>query len=506
MRTLLLITSLLLASYPKADCQIKADYHWFFGYDYDKKEPFKAVMFDFNNSDGNILGSLDKGLEMDNMSASIADENGELLFYTNGCAVANRKHEVMPHGDSLNWGIFLELFWSSDCSGGYPGRQDILILPNPANDAGYYIIHYITDILEPDFEIKFRPLYSYVDMQLDGGLGDLSLSNQPLQDSTFVLSGYLTAIHHHNGRDWWVLSPIQDQNMYLRTLIDSQGMHVDTLVIGEAFHWNASASGFARFSPDGTRYAYYNENDHLRLYDFDRTTGQLSNEVNVRVNNPSDDIIFAGIEWSPNSRFIYVADELQVWQVDTWEADIQNNGIRKIAEWDGTLNPLPTTFTELAMGPDCRIYLRPKNGIASWHVMYEPDALGEACSLVQNAIQFPPEQFAANGCMPNFPRFRVDADQPCDPSIRTALDPLTFDTRQLSAFPNPAVDFVQVDIPEAGRLLLRDMQGRPWFDQEVQAPTNQRIDLHHVPPGTYQVSLWAEGKQVVYVTGVSVVR
>ena len=139
--------------------------------------------------------------------------------------------------------------------------------------------------------------------------------------------------------------------------------------------------------------------------------------------------------------------------------------------------------------------------------MYDPNELGEACNIVQNALQFPPEQFAANGCIPNFPRFRVDAEQPCDPSISTALEEFTYDTRQLTAYPSPATDYIDVDIPVDGRLVLRDMQGQLWYDREVTAllPT-QRIDVSQVPAGIYQVSLWVEGRQVVYVTGVSVLH
>ena len=139
--------------------------------------------------------------------------------------------------------------------------------------------------------------------------------------------------------------------------------------------------------------------------------------------------------------------------------------------------------------------------------MYDPNELGEACNIVQNALQFLPEQFAARGCMPNFPRFRVDAEQPCDPSISTALEEFTYDTRHLTAYPSPATEYIDVDIPAKGRLVLRDMQGQLWYNHEVTAllPT-QRIDVSQVPAGIYQVSLWVEGRQVVYVTGVSVLH
>lgn len=139
--------------------------------------------------------------------------------------------------------------------------------------------------------------------------------------------------------------------------------------------------------------------------------------------------------------------------------------------------------------------------------MYDPDELGENCNIVQNALQFPPDYVATNGSMPNFPRFRVDAEEPCDPSIHTALEEFTYDTRQLTAYPNPATDYINVDIPDEARLVLRNVQGQLWYDQQVTAllPT-QRIDVTKVPAGICHVSLWVEGEQVVYVTGVSVVR
>ena len=80
-------------------------------------------------------------LQFDQNNASICDKDGNLLFYTNGCAVANRHHEVMPNGDGLNVGSFFYDFWGGDCADGYPGSQNITILPDPSYDLGYYIIH-----------------------------------------------------------------------------------------------------------------------------------------------------------------------------------------------------------------------------------------------------------------------------------------------------------------------------------------------------------------------------
>jgi hypothetical protein len=46
--------------------------------------------------------------------------------------------------------------------------------------------------------------------------------------------------------------------------------------------FRSSASGTAKFSPDGTKYAIYNYYDQLHVYDFDRETGHLSNHQKSR--------------------------------------------------------------------------------------------------------------------------------------------------------------------------------------------------------------------------------
>ena len=119
--------------------QSKQDYYWPFGNDKQEAPGVQGIEFDFNNRP--FSSEIRDGqLSFDQLNASICDEDGNLLFYTNGCAVANRDHQIMPNGDSLNVGGFLEEFWM-DCSTGYPGLQDIIILPDPDYEDGYFIFH-----------------------------------------------------------------------------------------------------------------------------------------------------------------------------------------------------------------------------------------------------------------------------------------------------------------------------------------------------------------------------
>ena len=62
--------------------------------------------------------------------ASVSNNKGELLFYTNGCQVLQADHQLMENGDSLNFGKYYVEWWQN-CKDGYNGMQDILILNDP---------------------------------------------------------------------------------------------------------------------------------------------------------------------------------------------------------------------------------------------------------------------------------------------------------------------------------------------------------------------------------------
>jgi len=89
----------------------KQDYYWPFGKDWDLEEPgVQAIEIDFNVAPLNAR--IREGeLYFDQNNASICDKDGKLLFYSNGCAVANRHHQIMPNGDSINRGRYFNEWW-----------------------------------------------------------------------------------------------------------------------------------------------------------------------------------------------------------------------------------------------------------------------------------------------------------------------------------------------------------------------------------------------------------
>ncbi len=189
--------------------QNKQDYIWPLGLDWNG-----GIILDFNT---NPLSSYprDGVLDISRSVATICDNSGELLFYCNGWAVANRHHEVMPNGLGINDGRYFQEFWRGDWVNGSLLRQDMIILLDPADSLGYFIVHKTREY-NPDQDEKPRFTmetlkYSYVDMKLDDGMGDVT------EKDTTIFKGrlqadYLTAISMPNKKDWWIINPAQLAN------------------------------------------------------------------------------------------------------------------------------------------------------------------------------------------------------------------------------------------------------------------------------------------------------
>jgi hypothetical protein len=91
------------------------------------------------------IARLDDSMQVFNTVGNICDKQGNLLFYTNGCYIANRLGRKMPNGDSLS---YPSLYYDQVYQTGMPSSQGVLVLPLPGDSNIYYVFHYTpTDTL-----------------------------------------------------------------------------------------------------------------------------------------------------------------------------------------------------------------------------------------------------------------------------------------------------------------------------------------------------------------------
>lgn len=500
MKHILLVSLGIIVGISNAIGQQKHDYNWLMGAPpNDSIEKVGGTHINFNFTPPTLsFFNIPFGFLA---NSSVSDAEGNLLFYSNGCYVANRQHQIMPNGDSLNYGLYYSDF-CADGNSGYPAHQGILTLPWPDDPERYAILHYRTG--DTGNGIHAELLYSLVDMTLDKGLGDVTLKNQLLAQAFY--SSTLTAVRHGNGRDWWIVAPIYHTKLYYTFLFSPEGFSGPYLhSFGQIWTFFQGGSQDC-FSTDGSKFIRMAPGLWgCQITDFDRCTGQFGNVVNLYF--PGDTIQSNGCAVSPNNRYLYVSAYTKLYQFDLEADDISASRIL-IDQYDGYLAPFPTRFFQAMPAPDGKIYLSVPNGVRAWHVIHNPNEPGLACNFEQHGVELPTHVLFP---IPNFPNFRL-YDLPGSPCDTLGIDaPTSQSTAPVKSYgpprlmPNPVVAGDPLRI-EAGDLFEADDQmvvldamgrlcrrvGLPQGVSHVYAETTG------LPPGIYWVALWRGngGRQV----------
>jgi hypothetical protein len=137
-------------------------------------------------------------------SGTISGDNGNLLFYSNGCRAYNFKHEIMPNGDVLGGpGEVFECCCNDPLFRAGHYAQWMIALPWPKNPHKYKLIQaWQTEL----FKTSDLLLEATVDMELESGLGD-AIEKNNLISSGVQFTNFLMANRHGNGIDWWITIP-----------------------------------------------------------------------------------------------------------------------------------------------------------------------------------------------------------------------------------------------------------------------------------------------------------
>jgi len=333
-------------------------------------------------------------------------------------------------------------------------------------------------------------------MKENSGLGKVISKNIPaIQDTLF--NGFLTAVKHGNGKDWWVLAPQHLENCFFKVLLSSNGVDSIGLQCFDGVPWELfdDNGGQAAFSPDGTRYAVYQTCQGLNLYHFDRCDGELSNYTHISMED--DPCNLGGIAFSPNSRFLYVTTHLRVYQFDLWATDIAASKTL-LAEWNGSnISGVIDYFFLCQLAPDNKIYIGTSSldGLVNnMHVINSPNSEGLACNLVPGAINLPS---TFHSSLPNFPHYRLGPiEGGCDSTIVTAQT--RHKKPSVKVYPNPSPGRFTVEVSDWHdqlKLTIFDVLGREIASKPLSGG-QMEFHLEYLEDGVYFMQV-LEGRRMI---------
>ncbi|MGB3948279.1 MAG: gliding motility-associated C-terminal domain-containing protein [Bacteroidia bacterium] len=328
--------------------------HWYFG--------FNAGL-DFTS--GSPIADLNGGLSTWEGCSSVSDRNGNLLFYTDGSSVYTSNHTIMPNGTGL--------------LGNSSSTQSAVIVKKPGTDTLYYI--FTTPAVSTG-----GLYYSEVNMNLNGGLGDIVVSTKNT-NLLPIVGERVTATKHSNGVYTWVITKRTNTSDYYAYLINCQGIQtpIVTTIGLSAAGLNA---GSTVVSPNGKKVAstFFTNTVGIEILDFDNSTGILSNAITQTLPGTYP----YGACFSSNSNLFYYSDigGGNITQLDLTAGGGLSTAVLASSTVIGNVPYVGISSFRcgaLQLGPDSKIYVA-ENGMFNISVINSPNTVGIGSNFTIDAI------------------------------------------------------------------------------------------------------------------------
>jgi Secretion system C-terminal sorting domain len=423
-----------------------------------------------------------------NTNASICDKDGNLVLYTNGCAIIKPNHQAVIGADTINRG---EAVIALCKQGGYNTKRS-LFLPDYQEKEGYTLFH-IWDQRFPQFKTQLRYSHIIPDAQTQWKAKEVDVPIMP----EIEIDIKQAACRHANGRDWWVVNPLRYEPKVI-TVLYSQGkikqellQAIDTLPV-------KFTDGGATFTPDGRKYIYYELATGIRIYNFDRSLGKISNPIHIKDNASFDSTLIADIFVSPNSRFLYLTRGFDILQYDLEANNIAASRI-EIVSWRDTSdivfdNGTPVAYYTGVIGKDGKAYIASYGGLKYMHIIESPNEKGKLCKIHLTSI------LGSNAfTMPYFPNFRLGAlkGSLCD-TLTTALKEPKVDIG-IKVYPNPSDGILKLSFYDTNTsnetphtIQIFNTMGGVMKYIEIERLQDTDIDTQGIPSGVYILKVTAK--------------
>ncbi|MEN8225977.1 MAG: gliding motility-associated C-terminal domain-containing protein [Bacteroidota bacterium] len=379
---------------------IKRTNNWYFGLD-------AGVEFNSGEAvalyDGKMYDHTFRG------NTTMSDTNGNLLFYTNGWHLWNKNHVYMTYQ-------FLAT------------TQQVISFPFPGADHLYYV--FSVPYYNPPANYYFTQ-YGIVDMSMNGGLGGVS-GNITTLDAAWDAAEQITAVKHKNKQDVWVVTRKYTENKYASFLVNQFGVNTNPVLSPAPVHGSSmfdDKHGEMRISYDKEYLILCNmgsnltNTDWIEVCKFNDESGEVDYLYSLQFRDPNYpyELWPFGVEFSPDSKFLYVAfshhnptvDKGSVYQFNVQDIEDSASFVQSAVEI-GHGNEKHG----LQLASDGKIYVTAhatQGGFPWLGVIHKPWVQGAFCQYENEGVYLDPGETSA--ALPNYLPdylYRFDFEGTCE--------------------------------------------------------------------------------------------
>lgn len=413
------------------------------------------------------------GMEARESAASICNDQGDLLFYSNGGnsptipgvtgAVWNSNHQIMENGIL------------SDSSGCVSSFQGAVAVPSPANNNPsktglntYYL--FVRDCAESSFSTpnyNSGLTYCLIDMDQNGGLGKVVEKNQivvPFSDGgSSIQTSHepVAAVRNENNVDWWIFSYNNDSLHSVELTENGIGNYQSYDI----------AVGAITISPRRDKIIAGE-----KLFDFDAINGQASYLMTLDAESAS---------FSSDGTKLYTLFNGDVFQYDIEATNIEASKMMVASV---------SSVNRLYLAPDARIYFFKGDSGSLPGYIECPNNTGLDVGVTMNAISLNGKNSGYN--FTNIPAcylYRVSTGQ-CNASLNKE----SASQNKFTIKPNPASKVFSISNDsnkELSGVKIIASDGR--YSMKLHRDLESPINISKLSPGIYFVHLIFDDEVII---------
>ncbi|MFN8152835.1 MAG: T9SS type A sorting domain-containing protein [Bacteroidia bacterium] len=478
MKKILIIAICVFAGYSTMLAQGFYNHTWLLGSYNFLQDPKGRI--DFSDTGYVHTGEFRK-MSFKGTEATICNSQGDFLMSTNGIWIANANNDTMLNGAGLNPGGV-----TGSWPYGLPMVANAVFLPWTNDSNIYSLIHHTGDPFNGSYLTK-ELFLSNINLQNDSGLGEVINKNQLILSDSIAWG--IGCVKHANGRDWWILMTKHNTSSVVKILLTPNSSSYSIQSLPNAHYTWFSASQIP-FNSNGDRFAYtsydsISHDSYVVTANFDRCTGNIYNDTTIQLTYGS---YLWGTAFSASGKYLYACSSSKVFQINTDSLTVDT-----VAYYDGFISPpnltcCATTFWNMYLAANGKIYITSGSGVQHLHEMNYPDSSGGTCDLQQHSINLGYAQLRA---VPNHPNYNLGpvVGSVCD-TLGVGLPEMQHDFH-FGISPNPVAEGpvkIIYLLPEnkSGIFEVYNMTGQLVYKMNLPPwSTLQYVDLPSLSEGVY---------------------